>query len=92
MAGLIDSIADNFESLIEWFFKLLNTQDKETMRKISVVLEAIWRQRNDQYWNGSHASTEKTVYLALECLFDWISIQESTRAGSQVTPWSVQQR
>ena len=67
----LDSIADNFESLVEWFF---NTQDKETMGKISDVLRAIWRQLNDQYWNGSHESAEITVYLALECLFYWISI------------------
>ena len=74
MPGLIDSIVDNSKSLIEWFFKLLNTQDKETMEKISVVIWAIWLQRNDQYWNGSHESVERTVYLVLECLFDWISI------------------
>ena len=89
MAGLIDSIADNFESLVKWFFKLLNTKDKETIGKNSAVIWAIWRQRNDQYWNGSHESVERTVYLVLKCLFDWISIQESTKAGSQVKPCSV---
>ena len=87
----MDSIGDNSESLVEWFFKLLNTQDKETMGKISVVLWAIWRQRNDQYWNGSNESAERMVYLALECLFDWISIQESTKASNQVRPCSVKQ-
>ena len=102
MTGLIDSIADNFESLVEWFFKLLNTQDKETIGKIGVVIWAIWRQRNDQYWNGfhelaermvylAHESVERMVYLVLECLFDWISIQESTKADSQARPCSVQQ-
>ena len=30
--------------------------------------------------------------MALECLFDWISIQESTKASSQDKPCSVQQR
>ena len=102
MTGLIDSIADNFESLVEWFFKLLNIQDKETIGKISAVIWAIWRQRNDQYWNGSHESAERMIYLVhesteimvyfvLECLFNWISIQESTKADSQARPCSVQQ-
>ena len=70
MLDLIDSMANTSESLVEWIFKLINTQDKETIGKISVVLWAIWRQRNNQHWNGSHESAERTVYLALECVFD----------------------
>ena len=49
MFDLIDSMANASESLVEWFFKLINTQDKETIGKISAVLWAIWRQRNNQY-------------------------------------------
>ena len=41
--NLIDSMANTSKSLEEWFFKLINTQDKETIGKISVVLWAIWR-------------------------------------------------
>ena len=62
---LIDSMANTFESLIEWFFKLINTPDKETIGKISVVLWVIWIQRNNRYLNDSHESAERTVYLAL---------------------------
>ena len=91
MTDLIDYMDNTSESLVEWFFKLINTQDKETIGKISVVLWAIWRQRNNQYWNGSHESAERTVYLALEYLFDWISIHESTKTSNQAIPISVQQ-
>ena len=79
------------ESLVEWLFKLIKTQNKEAIGKISVVLWAIWIQRNNRYWNGSHELAARTVYLALEFLFDWISIQESTKTGSQVINFLVQQ-
>ena len=91
MSALIDSMANTSESLVEWFFQLIKTQNKEVIGKISVVLWAIWIQRNNQYWNGSHESTARTVYLALEFLFDWISIQESAKTVSQVIPFPVQQ-
>ena len=80
--ALIDSVANTSESLVEWFFQLIKTQNKEVIGKISAVLWAIWIQLNNQYWNGSHESTARTVYLALEFLFDWISIQESAKTVS----------
>ena len=88
MYDLIDSMANTSESLVEWFFKPIKTQDKEAIGQISVVLWAIWIQRNNRYWNGSHESVARTVYLALEFLFDWISIQENTKTG---IPFPVQQ-
>ena len=91
VSDLIDSMANTSKSLVEWFFKLIKTQNKEVIGKISVVLWAIWIQRNNWYWNGSHESTARTVYLALEFLFDWISIQESAKTVSQVIPSPVQQ-
>ena len=91
MSDLIDSMAKNSERLVEWLFKLIKTQNKEVIGKISVVLWAIWIQRNNQYWNGSHESAMRTVYLALEFLFDWISIQEGVTTVSQVIPFPVQQ-
>ena len=91
MSDLIDSMAKTSESLVEWFFQLIKTQNKGVIGKISVVLWAIWIQRNNQYWNGSHESTTRTVYLALEFLFDWISIQKSAKNVSQVIPFPVQQ-
>ena len=91
MLDLIDFMANTSESLVEWFFKLINTQDKETIGKISVVLWAIRIQCNNRYWNGSHESVERTVYLALEFLSDWISIHESTKTGSRVISFLVQQ-
>ena len=91
MSDLIDSMANTSESLIEWFFKLINTQNKEVIGKNSVVLWAIWIQRSNRYWNGSHESVARTVYLALEFLFDWISIKESAKTVSQVIPFPVQQ-
>ena len=84
VSDLIDSMAKTSESLVEWFFQLIKTQNKEVIGKISAVLWAIWIQRNNQYWNGSHESTARTVYLALEFLFDWISIKESVKPVSQV--------
>ena len=92
MSDLIDSMAKTSESFVEWFFQLIKTQNKEVIGKISDVLWAIWIQRNNQYWNGSHESTARTVYLALEFLFDWISIKESVKPVSQViSPPVVQQ-
>ena len=91
VSDLIDSIANTSESLVEWFFKLIKTQNNEVIGKISVVLWAIWIQHNNRYWNGSHESAVRTVYLALEFLFDWISIQESAKTVSQVIPFPVQQ-
>ena len=91
MSDLINSMANTSESLVKWFFKLIKTQNKEVIEKISVVLWAIWIQRNNRYWNGSHESTARTVYLVLEFLFDWISIQESAKTVSQVIPFPVQQ-
>ena len=91
MSDLIDSMANTSESLVEWFFKLINTQNKEVIGKISAVLWAIWIQCNNRHWNGSHESAARTVYLALEFLFDWISIQESAKTVSQVIPFPVQQ-
>ena len=89
VSDLIDSMAKNSERLVEWFFKLIKTQNKEVIGKISAVLRAIWIQRNNQYWNGSHESATKTVYLALEFVFDWISIQEGVTTVSQVIPFPV---
>ena len=91
MSDLINSMANTSESLVEWFFKLIKTQDKEAIGKISDVLWAIWIQRNNRYWNNSHESAAKTVYLALEFLFDWISIQDSTKTSNQVIHFPVQQ-
>ena len=39
---LIDYMANTSESLVEWFFKLIKTQNKEVIGKINVVLWAIW--------------------------------------------------
>ena len=38
VSDLIDSMANTSESLVEWFFKLIKTQDKEAIGKISAVL------------------------------------------------------
>ena len=89
MSDLIDSMANTSESLVEWLFKLIKTQDKEAIGKINVVLWPIWIQCNNRYRNDSHESTARTVYLALEFLFDWISIQDSTETGSQVIHFPV---
>ena len=41
VSDLIDSMAKTSESLVEWFFKLIKTQNKEVIGKINVVLWAI---------------------------------------------------
>ena len=49
VSDLIESMANTSESLVEWFFKLLKTQNKEVIGKISAVLWAIWIQHNNRY-------------------------------------------
>ncbi|XVF79900.1 hypothetical protein PTKIN_Ptkin15bG0027800 [Pterospermum kingtungense] len=73
----------------------LSFKDEAEIEKLSMVLRSIWKERNEDYWTGSHSTQHYTVYAALSSLCEWttvrfqhITLRDETGERNMVSRWT----
>ncbi|CAN1138108.1 Putative ribonuclease H protein At1g65750 [Linum perenne] len=75
--SFVNSVMDSSESLQEWLFKIVESDDPERVARIIAILGDIWRERNNRVWNSDRHEPLAVVREGLEGLKNWSAARHS---------------
>ncbi|XP_058726534.1 uncharacterized protein LOC131597891 [Vicia villosa] len=93
-AGLNDIISSrlhNFQDLRSLIFDICMKEDRNTAGRVAVMLEGLWKNRNDFVWHNEKEDASKLGWLAFHKWQDWFmaqNIREPQLVNKDLASWN----
>ncbi|CAN1143366.1 Putative ribonuclease H protein At1g65750 [Linum perenne] len=86
LQSFVNSAMDNSDSMREWLFRIVASDDSERIARIIAILGALWRERNNRVWNNDRHEPLAVIRDGLEGLKNWSAARHSSGPVAAVSP------
>lgn len=78
LSNIIDHHLLSFDDVKLLIFYICTKEDKNTAGRVVVILEGIWKNRNDFIWNNEKEEVTKMGWLAYHRWQEWFTVQNNS--------------